>query len=61
MSISFSWLSPRRLGLTFLLDEKSKQKNQDASNSLTARTVKRQKCTRSCFLPVANKVNIQVS
>ncbi|WP_230407014.1 hypothetical protein [Pontibacter cellulosilyticus] len=25
----FACFSPRRLGLTFLLDEKSKQKNQD--------------------------------
>jgi len=34
--------SPVRRALTFLLDEKSKQKNQDAPNSLTAQTVERQ-------------------
>jgi hypothetical protein len=33
--------SPVRRGLTFFLDEKSKQKNQDAPNSLTAQTVER--------------------
>jgi len=37
--------SPVRRALTFLLDEKSKQKNQDAPNSLTARTVERRVCT----------------
>jgi hypothetical protein len=33
--------SPVRRALTFFLDEKSKQKNQDAPNSLNARTVER--------------------
>jgi hypothetical protein len=36
-----AWLG--QPGLTFLLDEKSKQKNQDAPNSLNARTVERHK------------------
>jgi hypothetical protein len=35
--------SPGRRGLTFFLDEKSKQKNQDAPNSLNAQTVERRK------------------
>jgi hypothetical protein len=34
--------SPVRRGLAFLFDKKSKQKNQDATNSLTAQTVWRQ-------------------
>jgi hypothetical protein len=35
--------SPVRRALTFFLDEKSKQKNQDAPNSLNAQTVERRK------------------
>jgi hypothetical protein len=36
-----AWLG--QPGLTFFLDEKSKQKNQDAPNSLNAQTVERRK------------------
>jgi hypothetical protein len=41
-----------RRGLTFLLDEKSKQKNQENFNSLTTQTENFQKVHPLLFMPV---------
>jgi hypothetical protein len=53
-AFSVCQLSPRRRGLTFLLDEKSKQKNQENFNALTAQTENFQYTLRLLLMPVAS-------